>query len=347
MAGNVKEWIWNEVEGRRYILGGAWNEPVYMAVRDDARPAEDRSETNGFRCIKETAPSAAAVYAPIDNPNPYRDYPKQKPVDNPTFNIFRRFFSYDRVPLDAKTESTEDASEFRREHVSFAAAYDGERVLANILIPKNTAPPYRTVIWFPGSYALHMARNDHDLFSYYFDFLPRRGYAVVYPVYKGTYERGPGALQGTSRIRDLIIHWSMDLGRTIDYLETRPEFDHDRIAFYALSMGAITVAPVAVEPRLKTAVFLVAGLVPEAPEVLLPEVDPINFLPRVKIPSLLLGGEYDFRFPVESSQRPFFERLGTPAADKRHVIFENTAHVPPRGDVMSEVLPWLDKYLGR
>ncbi|MEK6320930.1 MAG: hypothetical protein AABN33_04530 [Acidobacteriota bacterium] len=38
--------------------------------------------------------------------------------------------------------------------MSFAAAYGGERVLANILIPKNAAPPNQAVIWFPGSYAL-------------------------------------------------------------------------------------------------------------------------------------------------------------------------------------------------
>ena len=53
MAGNVREWVWNEVEGQRYILGGAWNDPLYMAVDDDARPAEDRSDTNGFRCIRK------------------------------------------------------------------------------------------------------------------------------------------------------------------------------------------------------------------------------------------------------------------------------------------------------
>ena len=33
MAGNVKEWVWNEYEGQRYILGGGWNEPVYQATK--------------------------------------------------------------------------------------------------------------------------------------------------------------------------------------------------------------------------------------------------------------------------------------------------------------------------
>src|SRR4030095_12156541 len=65
MAGNVKEWVWKEYQGERYIRGGAWNEPVYMATVDDVRPPADRSDQNGFRCARETAPSPPAAYAPI------------------------------------------------------------------------------------------------------------------------------------------------------------------------------------------------------------------------------------------------------------------------------------------
>ncbi len=37
MAGNVKEWCWNEADHhKRYILGGAWDEPVYMFSDADA-----------------------------------------------------------------------------------------------------------------------------------------------------------------------------------------------------------------------------------------------------------------------------------------------------------------------
>lgn len=51
-------------------------------------------------------------------------------------------------------------------------------------------------------------------------------------------------------------------------------------------------------------------------------------------------------FPVESSQLPLFRLLGTPAEHKRHVIFEDAGHVPPRLDVIREILGWLDRYLG-
>jgi formylglycine-generating enzyme required for sulfatase activity len=37
MAGNVKEWCWNEARDLRYILGGAWNEPPYSYEDTDAQ----------------------------------------------------------------------------------------------------------------------------------------------------------------------------------------------------------------------------------------------------------------------------------------------------------------------
>ncbi len=344
MAGNVKEWVWNEFKGQRYILGGAWNEPVYMAIDDDVRPSLDRAETNGLRCVKESAPSQPTAYA-AGAGSPARDFTREKPVGTAAFEIFRRFYSYDRTPLEARVERTEEAEHWRRERVSFAAAYGGERVLANILIPKSARPPYQAVIWFPGSYALNLKSSDRDQpFSMYFDFLPRSGRALVYPVYKGTYERPAPAGAGTSRQRELVVQWSKDLGRTIDYLESRSDFDRDKLAYYGYSMGAARALPaVALEPRLKTAILLTGGL---PNDVGSPEIEPLNFLPRIKLPVLLLGGRYDFVFPVETSQAPLFELLGTPAEHKKHVIFDGAGHVPPRIALIREVLDWLDRYLG-
>ena len=346
MAGNVKEWVWNDFEGRRYILGGAWNEPVYMAMDDDVRPPLDRAETHGFRCIRETGPSEATAYAPYGaGSQPARDFTKERPVGTAEFEAFRRFYSYDRTPLEAKVEHAEEGEYWRRERVSFAAAYGGERVLANILLPKNAAPPYQAVIWFPGSYALDLKSSDRELvFSYYFDFLPRSGRALVYPVYQGTYERQVPGRKSASRRRDIIVQWSKDLSRTIDYLESRGDIRRDKLAYYGFSMGAAQALPaVALEPRLKAAVLLAGGLSSMADS---PEIEPLNFLPRIKAPVLLLAGRNDFYFPVETSQEPMFKLLGTPAEHKRHVIFEGAGHVPPRTEVIREILDWLDRHLG-
>lgn len=43
LAGNVKEWKVNEGPGgRRYILGGGWDEPAYLFRDTDARSPFDR-----------------------------------------------------------------------------------------------------------------------------------------------------------------------------------------------------------------------------------------------------------------------------------------------------------------
>jgi eukaryotic-like serine/threonine-protein kinase len=109
-------------------------------------------------------------------------------------------------------------------------------------------------------------------------------------------------------------------------------------------MGASDAVPtIALEPRLKAAILLSGGL---DREVYPPEIEPLNFLPRIKVPVLLLGGRNDFYYPVETSQVPLFKLLGTPAEQKRHVVFEGAGHVPPRIELIREVLDWLDRYLG-
>jgi len=98
------------------------------------------------------------------------------------------------------------------------------------------------------------------------------------------------------------------------------------------------------EERFKTALLFEGGL---AMSRLPPEADPFNFLPRVRIPVLMLNGKYDYTFPLETSQEPYYRWLGTPEADKRHVVYDSAHDVMiHRAKVVSEVLTWLDKYLG-
>ena len=65
----------------------------------------------------------------------------------------------------------------------------------------------------------------------------------------------------------------------------------------------------------------------------LPEADPLNFAPRVRVPVLMLNGRYDFLNPTATSQEPLFNLLGTPARtqapDRLRVI---TQHPQERDD---------------
>ena len=56
MAGNVKEWCFNEApENHRVIAGGGWNEPEYMFRMADKYPPFFREANFGFRCMKPLA----------------------------------------------------------------------------------------------------------------------------------------------------------------------------------------------------------------------------------------------------------------------------------------------------
>ena len=124
----------------------------------------------------------------------------------------------------------------------------------------------------------------------------------------------------------------------------RSDVDKTKIAFYGLSLGA-QLGPVylAIEPRLRTGVLLSGGF-----EIwtIPPESDPVSFTPRVRQPVIMVNGREDFDLPYASAQLPMFRMLGTPAADKAHVVLEG-GHLPPKPqEVFKVILDWLDKYLG-
>ena len=97
----------------------------------------------------------------------------------------------------------------------------------------------------------------------------------------------------------------------------------------------------AVEERLKASILLPGGLEGGGR----PEVHPINYVTRVKIPTLSLNGRYDRNLPYEKVAEPLIDLLGTPEEDKRLLLY-NTDHIPPRNEFIKEILAWLDKYLG-
>jgi eukaryotic-like serine/threonine-protein kinase len=350
LAGNVKEWVFNEsAPGERYSLGGAWNEPPYLFVIADARSAWERQGNFGFRCVRygNDRSFLPPLITPI--PPPTRDYSREQPVRDELFQAYARLYSYDRSPLDARTEMVDQSpADWIRETVSFRAAYGSERMQAHVFLPKRGKPPFQAAVFAPGANALDVRSSRDEVESPSAEFVARGGRALIVPVLRGTFERStPDLRSDTSResnaFRDLVIDWSKDLGRTIDYLQTRSDVACDKLAYLGISRGA-AVAPVllALEPRVRVAVLYIPGFYAHR---LAPEVDVINFAPRMTIPTLVLNGRYDFLLPAATSQEPFFRALGAPAAHKRRVVYD-TGHDLPRTEMIKETLEWLDKYLG-
>jgi len=350
MAGNVREWTYNPVGEDRFILGGGWNDPDYVAIDTDyVQPAFDRSPTNGFRLVTylEDGPELERALAPVQ-PRHAPDFAAAAaPFTDGEFRIVRRMFTYDAAPLEARVEAEDTARHWVRQTISFDAAYGGERVLLHLFLPRTASPPFQTVVYWPGSGARFYDSVDQKI-ALHTDFIVQSGRALAFPVLRGTLERRrvptrASQAEGRVRFRDLTIQRVQDVMRTIDYLEIRDDIDAERMAYYGWSWGGL-VAPLvlSLESRFAAAVLHVAGLGDSRP---MPEVDPLKHLPRVMLPVLMINGRLDAVYPLETHARPFFEFLGTPPEHKRFAIADG-GHFVPRYKLIRESLDWLDRYLG-
>jgi len=352
MAGNVREWCWNETPMGRPVRGGAWDDNTYEFGTRRQAPPMNRSAKNGFRCALYPKPEEIPAAAfQLEKLTVFRDFYKETPVPDPVFQVYKEQFSYDKTDLRASVESRQESpGGWIREKITFDAAYGGERIIAYIFLPGDASPPYQTVIYFPGSASL-TTKSSEDLENYYefpmfLSFIVKNGRAALYPVYKGTFERGDPALvlihggADSHAYTEFLMQIVQDFRRCIDYLETRPDIDSSRIAYYGMSWGGALGAVIpAVEDRIKASVLVGGGMGGRAR----PEASKLNYVTRVKIPTLMLNGRYDVG--LEIGIKPMFDLLGTPSEHKQLKLYD-TDHIPPRTEYIKETLAWLDKYLG-
>ena len=88
-------------------------------------------------------------------------------------------------------------------------------------------------------------------------------------------------------------------------MESRPDIDHEKLVYCGFSPGGL-FGPffLATEDRLRAGILAVGGLVPGGR----PEVNRMNDVTRINIPTLMLNGRYDMTFPL----RPDGLEPGTP-----------------------------------
>ena len=352
MAGNVREWCWNKSPMGRTILGGAWNDVRYMYTTVSQLPAFNRSSKNGFRCAvyldRESIPEQA--FQPVTVGGDNQDYRFKEPVSETEFQFFRKQFLYDKTDLNSQIEERdENPEDWIIEKISFDAAYENERMTAYLFLPKESVPPFHTIIFFPGAYAATETSITESINTYWnIDYILKNGRAVMFPVYKTTYERKDESYHcaGSSeshQYTECMVKCVKDYSRSIDYLETRKDIDTANLGYLGDSWGGRMGAIIpAVEDRLKLGVLIRGGV---SKIKKFPEADEFNYVSYVKIPVLMLNGKYDFIFPYESTVKPMFDLLGTPEQNKKLVLYE-TDHFVPKSEIIKETLNWLDKYFG-
>lgn len=186
----------------------------------------------------------------------------------------------EKVPLNAEIESVEDCGEYERRKVVF----DSEKnmsVPCYVLVPQNiksdSGLPAILCSHGHGAYGkepvagvrtLKGQRDDIELMNYnYAEQMAKAGFVTLVPDLRGFGERGLTAeaykgcdlcnmnyIRGTLLERYPLTLNIWDMKCCIDYLETMPEVDANRIGMMGLSQGGtMTAFTTAVEPRIKAA----------------------------------------------------------------------------------------------
>lgn len=178
-------------------------------------------------------------------------------------------------PLNAEVEYRVDEGEFYRERIVF----DSEEYMSVpcvMLIPKSDRLEGRTILCshghgsfgkdpVTGIVSAPEYQADIDLMNYdYARQMALKGFITITPDLRGFGERRDGDdylgrdtcnvnyLKGSIMGLYPLMLNIFDMTRVIDYLETRPEVDKDRIGMMGLSQGGtMTCFTSAVEPRIK------------------------------------------------------------------------------------------------
>ena len=122
-------------------------------------------------------------------------------VSDEIFEVFLRQFDYDDSDLNVRQESLDDSSGlWTVERVSIDTAYGGERMIINMFLPKNSTPPYQTVIYFPGSASLFKATSE-NIDTYYeypvfLSYLVKTGRRSCLPCIQGHFRAARGQVAG-------------------------------------------------------------------------------------------------------------------------------------------------------
>jgi dienelactone hydrolase len=164
-------------------------------------------------------------------------------------------------PLNAKEEMIESVDAYEKWRVEFSGI-KADRVPAFLYLPRTERKKHPAVLLQYGSggdkrvdYIVAMGRQ-----------FTAHGFVVLTIDSPGRGERKTGQTSKrgvewlSSEGRDVFLQYCGDYSRAVDYLESRPDVDHERLCYVGLSWGAITgVTYVAHDERIKAMGSMVGG----------------------------------------------------------------------------------------
>ncbi|MEH6570871.1 MAG: SUMF1/EgtB/PvdO family nonheme iron enzyme [Halioglobus sp.] len=348
MFGNVREWVWNEVGTGRCNLGGCDTDLPYFAVMVNSEDPLLRDDKHGFRCALGDIDDPALL-API--PRIERSYDGEEPVGDEVYEALVQALlpRYESVDATLEQESERDGLSWQQYSMNSG---HGERIPITVVLPPGVSEPAPSLVMFPGMGAFlgSVGEDEIQQMVQSIEFVVRQlGYAVVAPYWQGAYERfdhGPFPFAKNSQAiwLERTSHWVQEGSQAVNFIAGHANLDVERVGFLGTSYGAINTTPIlALEKRYKTALLLSGNLISHP---IYPFADSINFYPRMTLPTLLINGRYDtIVSPDEALLKRRFDWLGTPAADKKQVLYD-AGHWPfPQHLFKKEMAAWLQRYL--
>jgi dienelactone hydrolase len=277
------------------------------------------------------------------------------PPANAAESLRLAYYAYDRsLPLNADTKPLDDSPARTRYALSYDSAHD-QRVTAILALPKRFQTPFPAILLVHGS----GGNKDVDYIKAASEVLTSQGYATlsIDTQYRGDRARPgkTGELQPDSyTMRDAWVQTVIDLRRAVDYLQSRPDIDKDKIGYLGFSMGGMLGAVLGgVEARVRCFFLAVPGggivnavkhidrypllkarfAVQITPEVMqrveeiADVIDPIYYVGRIlPRPLRIVVGKHDEIIPAEMSTALI---EAAHAKEGEQVLRVDSGHVPP------------------
>jgi len=308
MAGNAREWLWTQGSLGRWVAGGAFDEPRYLYLQPDEAPPTDRSPATGFRCVRPAQAGPANDELRLPVVAQAVDYAAMKPIGDAAYAVLAQQLDYRATPIKPLVGTAVSSNPaWTVERVTLPTGYDDTSFAVQLFVPTGRRSPPGVIFYLPhsGEFVAPVTTSAFDPAAggVPLDFLLTSGWALAVVAFDGAYERqwsaerrrSMSAAERSLRQR----HWREDLGRTIDYLETRDDVDARRLGWFGVSMGADTMVPLlAVEKRIGAAVLYSGGATLSRSPA---SERPYNYFPRVTQPVLMLNGRWDIDRPPRRS----------------------------------------------
>ena len=346
IGGNVKEWALNsngEKKEKYSIMGGAYNESSYTFNNYYSLSPFDRAIGNGFRLSKNLTNSNQSN---LDNeiiPDFKRNFDDLEDVSDEVFEVYKSQFDYNQ-PLNSKTTNIENFQDgYTAQKFEMETTYESDEKLTGYIVFSNKfKDKYNPVIVFPNAGSIGN-NSDSNFPNLDLKHLLDEGYAIINPMYYNTYNREKTIrtfwASDSNEYKDAIIKIGQDYKRTLDYIESRNDFNFNKMSYFGYSWGSTTSNYLlAIDDRIKAAVICVGGLMLQKSKK---EVEAHYYIRRIKTPILHIIGKEDGIFGYEENYKPWKKLIGTPKDKLKLIELENVGHGLPWDTIIKHHSNWI------